>query len=312
VRDDVRVTTLPQTAADGAGPALELRRLGLVVHPKREIDGALERIRAWSAEHGAEVVQIHTGDHERVVADEGDAASCDLVLAIGGDGTTLHALHAAAECDRAVLGIACGSLGALTAVAASELADALDRVAAGAWRPRRLPGVRLVHGDGTTRVALNDVVVVRNGAGQVAVEIQVDDDLYVRYAGDGIVVATPIGSSAYTLAAGGPILAGSSDGLVVTPIAAHGGCTPPLVVGPGAEVELHIEPGYGGARLEFDGQIEDEQPTELRLTRVEDHATLVALGDAESLIAGLRRRRVLIDSPRMLARDDRERLGDPS
>jgi len=312
VRDDVRVTTLPQTTTDGAGPALALRRLGLVVHPKREIDGALDRIRTWTAEHGAELVQIRVGDHDRVVADAGDAASCDLVLAIGGDGTTLHALHAAAEPDRAVLGIACGSLGALTAVAASELGDALDRVAAGEWTPKPLPGVRLVDGDGTTRVALNDVVVVRQGAGQVAVEVRVDGEVYVRYAGDGIVVATPVGSSAYTLAAGGPILAGSSDGLVVTPIAAHGGCTPPLVVGPGSEVELHIEPGYGGARLEFDGQIEDEQPTELRLARVEDHATLVALGDAETLIAGLRRRRILIDSPRVLARDDRKRLGDAS
>ena len=71
-----------------------------------------------------------------------------------------------------------------------------------------------------------------------------------------------------------------------------------------------IEPGYGGARLEFDGQIEDEQPDELRLARVEEHATLVVLGDTEALIAGLRRRRILIDSPRVLAREDRKRLGD--
>jgi NAD+ kinase len=167
-----------------------------------------------------------------------------------------------------------------------------------------------VTGDGALdRAAINDVVVVRKGAGQVIVEIHVDGQLYVRYAGDGIVVATPAGSSAYTLAAGGPILAKTSEGMVVTPIANHGGCCPPLVVGSHSEICLHIEPGYGGARLELDGQIDDAQPAELRAVRVEDYATLVGLGDAEPFLAGLRRRRILIDSPRVLARDDRAAPG---
>ena len=67
----------------------------------------------------------------------------------------------------------------------------------------------------------------------------------------------------------------------------------------------------GGSRLEFDGQIDDAQPAEMRLTRVEDYATLVSLGGDEPLLAGLRRRRLLIDSPRVLARDDRDALKQP-
>jgi NAD+ kinase len=304
----VRVTSRPQASAPAHAPALELRRLGLVVHPRREIGTAIDNARAWADANGAEVVQIKVSGQERVVADAGEVAACDLVLAVGGDGTALHALHAAAEVNRPVLGVACGSLGALTATAAGDLAEALDSIAAGAWSPRRLPGLQLTGAGGMSRVAVNDVVVVRRGASQVIVGIHVDDQLYVRYAGDGIVVATPAGSSAYTLAAGGPILAERSDGIVLTPLAAHGGCCPPLVVGSTSSVRLTIEPGYGGARMEFDGQAEDEEPSELSAARVEDYAMLVGLGDSEPLLAGLRRRRILIDSPRVLARDDREAL----
>ena len=84
------------------------------------------------------------------------------------------------------------------------------------------------------------------------------------------------------------------------------------MVGSQSAVRVAIEPGYAGARLEFDGQVIEGPPPELHLARVEDHATLVGLGDAEPLLAGLRRRRILIDSPRVLARDDRAALRGPS
>ena len=302
------VTTSQDAPAAGPAPAIELRRLGLVVHPKREIDAALRNTRAWADANGAEVVQIKVSGEERVVADAGEVAACDLVIGVGGDGTTLHALHAAAPVGRPVLGVACGSLGALTAVPADDVDEALAAVASGRWMARRLPGLRITGDGGLDRMAINDLVVVRRGPSQVIVGIHVDDQLYVRYAGDGVVVATPVGSSAYTLAAGGPILAERSDGLVLTPLAPHGGCCPPLVVGSQSAVRLEIEPGYAGARLEFDGQPEAAEPTELRAERVEEHATLVGLGESEPLLAGLRRRRILIDSPRVLARDDRAAL----
>jgi NAD+ kinase len=303
----VRVNTRPHAPTAEPAPALRLNRLGLVVHPQREIHTAIDAARTWAQANGAELVQIPVSGQERVVADAGEVASCDLVLAVGGDGTALHALHAAASVNRPVLGVACGSLGALTATASEDLAEALDSIAGGRWHPRRLPGLQVSDGTGG-RVAINDVVVVRRGPSQVIVEIHVDDQVYVRYAGDGIVVATPAGSSAYTLAAGGPILAERSDGLVLTPLAPHGGCCPPLVVGPASHVRLVIEPGYAGARLEFDGQVEEDQPETLDVARVENYATLVGLGDSEPLLAGLRRRRILIDSPRVLARDDRAAL----
>ena len=73
------------------------------------------------------------------------------------------------------------------------------------------------------RTAVNDLVVVRQGAGQVIVAVRVDGELFIRFAGDGFVIGTPLGSSAYTLAAGGPMLAPGALGMVFTPLAPHGG-----------------------------------------------------------------------------------------
>src|SRR4051812_27228047 len=100
-------------------------RIGLVVHPRRELGRALTTVIEWAARQGADVVQIRSPGQEREVAAAGTAADCDLVIALGGDGTTLVALHAAAPAGRPVLGVACGSLGVLTAVNAEDLDDAL-------------------------------------------------------------------------------------------------------------------------------------------------------------------------------------------
>lgn len=280
-------------------------RLGVVVHPSRALDRALETVRSWAERRGADVVQV-ANEHVREVAPAGPVESCDLVLALGGDGTTLAALRTAAGAGKPVLGVACGSLGALTAVVAPHLGEALDHLAEGRWAPRRLPGAVVAADGGAPAVALNDLVVVRAGASQVAVAIRVDDELYLRFAGDGLVVATPLGSSAYTLATGGPVVAPSAGSLVLTPIAPHGGCCPPLVVGPQSRVTIDVEPGHGGVRVELDGQIAPVQPRRLDVTWRPGHATLVELGSSEPFITGLRRRRILMDSPRVLARDERD------
>jgi NAD+ kinase len=285
-------------------------RIGVVVHPHRRLDAALAALRDWAGAHDGAVVQIRVHGQDREVAPYGETADCDLIAAIGGDGTTLAALHAAAPHGLPVLGVACGSLGALTATSASELTDALDRFAAGHWEPRRLPGVAVAVDGHPPKIALNDLVVVRKGANQVVVGVEIDDERYVRFAGDGVVIATPLGSSAYTMAAGGPVLAGETAAVVVTPLAPHGGSTPPLVVGAASAVRVTIEGGWGGARIELDGQIHDHEPRELRVSWRPDYATLVRFTGAETLLAGLRRRRILQDSPRVLARDEREARGD--
>ena len=122
---------------DGA----RITRLGLVVHPTRELDRALDTILRWSDEHGVEVVQVPADGPRPPRRRAGDAGACDVIVALGGDGTTLAALRAGAAAGKPVLGVACGSLGALTAVTADDLPGALDRLAAGDWTPRLLPAL---------------------------------------------------------------------------------------------------------------------------------------------------------------------------
>ena len=284
---------------------MQLSRIGLVVHPHRRLDGALQTLRAWGAEVGAEIVQIAMPGQDREVAVAGEAASTDLVVALGGDGTTLAALRAAARVGKPVLGVACGSLGALTATTAEELDGALRAVSAGRWHARRLPGVAVKAEEAEHDVALNDLVIIRKGASQIAIEVRLDGELYGRFAGDGLVVATPLGSSAYTMATGGPILAPGADSMVVTPVAPHGGCIPPLVAGADSVVTVEVVPGHAGARVELDGQIRPIPSRRMEIRWRAAHATLVAFDGAESMLAGLRRRHIIMDSPRLLARDDR-------
>jgi NAD+ kinase len=285
-------------------------RIGVVIHPRRDIAGALGVLREWSDAHDVELMQVPAAGQARRVAPPGDPGTTGLIVALGGDGTTLAALRTGATFGKPVLGVACGSLGALTAVAADELPEALDRVASGDWKARPLAALRVESDGEEPNVGVNDLVVVRQGAGQVIASVRVDGELFIRFAGDGLVVGTPLGSSAYTLAAGGPLLAPDDTGMVFTPLAPHGGCCPPLVTGPESRLEIALEPGFGGARIEIDGQIRDHVeplvPRTLTVSLRPDHVTLVGLGREEHPIAGLRRRRVLMDSPRVLARDDRE------
>jgi NAD+ kinase len=284
----------------------QLARIAVVVHPTRRIAAPLETLESWAGEHRLDVVQIPAiGRSDREVARRGALEPGDLVVALGGDGTVLAALRSAAPANAPVLGVACGSLGALTAVHADGLAAALERVRAGDWTPRRLPAIAIHPADGRDEWALNDFVVVRRDAGQVVVNVFVDDELYVRLSGDGLIVASPLGSSAYSMAAGGPVLASGLPAFVCTPLAMHGGNAPPLVVPAGTDVRVEVQPRFAGFDIEIDGHRYPLEALDYRLSLHDDKVTLVSFGELGLGIAGLRERQLITDSPRVLARDDR-------
>jgi NAD+ kinase len=285
--------------------AFPLRQLGLVVHPTRHLEGVLEEIEAWASGHGAMVGQVPVPGQGRQVADPVDASACDLLLALGGDGTALLALHAGVPASRPVLGIACGSIGVLTSVSAERVAWALDQVASGRWTPVGVPGLDIAWGKEQGGVAINDLALIRDGSGQIVVSITLDDVLYAEVAGDGVVVATALGSSAYTMAAGGPILAPGAEGMVVTPLAAHAASCPPLVAGSASHLTLRVDPGHGGARCELDGRRTPIAGHLLTVGHRPEYATLVSLAEEEPRLTGLRRRGLVHDSPRALLRDRR-------
>jgi NAD+ kinase len=282
-----------------------LGRLGLVVHPTRSLDWVLDELRGWAERHGVGVGQVRVPGQTREVAEPVGPEECGLLVALGGDGTTLTALHAGAASSRAVLGIACGSVGVLTSVPGERLSAALDQVEAGRWTAVDVPALEVSGAGDRVALAINDLTVIRDGPGQLLVSVVVDDILYARVAGDGLVVATPLGSSAYTMAAGGPILGPTADALAITALAPHGGSAPPLVVGSASRIELTVDPGRGGVRHEIDGRLVPLDGDLLSVRAREQYATLVQLEDEEPRLAGLRRRGLVSDSPRVLVHDAR-------
>lgn len=281
------------------------QRIALVLHPSRNVDAPLQALERWAATHGVELSRLELIGDRKAIADNSKVEDYDLVVAIGGDGTTLAAIRAAAAAGRPVMGVACGSLGVLTTVAANHVTPALERFRVDRWKPRRLPALEIERDDGAALLAFNDVVTVRGGQGQVRTTAHLDGVLYVRFAGDGWIVSTQVGSSAYALASGGPLLAPGTDAFTLTPLPTHGGFCPPLVAPAGSRLRLDTAAGYGGARLEIDGQVVDTRAGALTVTLRPAAVTIVDFADDEPMLTGLRRRRIIIDSPRILADDAR-------
>ena len=148
----------------------------------------------------------------------------DVILTIGGDGTILHEANLSLRYAKPILGINLGRCGFLATCEVSEMEAKLSAVARGEFSVdnRMLLYVRVLGHDGWEGHALNDVVVTK-GRLQQAIDFSIycDDILVEHYRGDGVIVATPTGSTAYSLAAGGPILDSQTKGVVVTPICPH-------------------------------------------------------------------------------------------
>jgi NAD+ kinase len=289
-------------------PASSVQRLALLVHPARPIENAVASLTQWADQNGLPVVQLRApGSGNREVAELGELGAGDLIVALGGDGTVLSALRASAAVDAPVLGAACGSLGALTAVRADGLVDALERTVGGDWLPWKLPALAIKPDGAAGEWAVNDFVAVRHGAGQLVANVSVDGELYVRLAGDGVIVATGLGSSGYSMAAGGPILADGASAIVVTPLAMHGGSAAPLVVPASSTLQVQLHPGFAGFEVEIDGHNHPASQLDYTITLEDDRVTLVAFSERAGRLTRLRERRLITDSPRVLARDDRSR-----
>ena len=183
-----------------------------------------------------------------------------FVVVLGGDGTLLSAARAVAKADIPVLGVNLGSLGFLTEVPLEELYPTLNGIEEGqsTVETRSMVRCEVVRKD--SRVAhfdaLNDVVM---GKGTIArlnyCEVFIDGVFVSSYKADSLIVSTPTGSTAYSLAAGGPILMPTVDALVITPVSAHSLTHRPLVVCDTAKIEIVVNTGEDEAYLSVDGQI---------------------------------------------------------
>jgi NAD+ kinase len=243
--------------------SLWLRRRGLEVFLDPGTLAAIGTVGAVGAAGAA-------GGDERAFT---PGAACDLVVALGGDGTLLAAARALAP-GVPILGVNVGNLGFLTEIGRADLYPALEHVLAGRFRlearalleVERRAGGPLADAGGSAAAAerfmvLNDAVVTKSALSRIIeLTIEVDGHLIARYRSDGLIISTPTGSTAYNLSAGGPILHPLLPVAVLTPICPHALSLRPIVVPAASRIEVTLETQREEVYLTLDGQ----EGTELR------------------------------------------------
>jgi NAD+ kinase len=239
-------------------------RVGFILKPDKSQAGSLlEELIPWLVERGHVPVvttedQIGTPGVE-IVPESGLGAACDLAVVLGGDGTMIRASRLVADHRRPVLGINLGQLGFLTGFPPSEAREALQEAFDGklAISERMRLSVRFVraNGDAVSMSALNDAVI-HQGAMARLVELiaHVDGERVAAYRADGLIVATPTGSTAYNMAAGGPIVIPGQSAMTLTPICTHSLTNRPLIVPARATIRVTLGAEIRGVVLTVDGQ----------------------------------------------------------
>lgn len=236
-----------------------MHSVGLVLHPRRDCGAAVGAVVDWAADRGAKVYGApeEIGRVRGAIAVSASQLSqhCDLIVSLGGDGTMLRAMRLADGHRVPVLGVNLGRLGFLAEVDIPELAAALSAIDGHRYTTESRLAVD-AEIDGQTLTGFNDVAVVRvPGQGSARVSLLVDGSPFVSYAADAVVVATPTGSTAYSFAAGGPIMSPAVEALLVTPAAPHSAYNRGVVLSILDTLALDILPSSGRLAIEVDGQV---------------------------------------------------------
>ena len=208
---------------------------------------------------------------------------CDLVIAVGGDGTILNAARSLAHAHVPLVGINVGRLGFLADISPDELETSLDEILSGIYREeqRFLLEMQLVRDNNVIFEgdAFNDVVVhIRNIARMIEFETRIDDEFVNHQRADGIVVSTPTGSTAYALSSGGPILHATLDAITLVPISPHTLSSRPLVVDSSSKINITIcNTNEGVAQVTSDGHFSTDALVgdHIRIKRKDDKVTLL-------------------------------------
>ena len=229
---------------------MTVARIGFAYNPTQEATAELAaRAAGWCRMRGIAEWQSHAGDMETLLR---ELPTTDALIVLGGDGTFLRAARAVAEVDVPILGINLGKVGFLSKAEASDLETVLERIAADEFTfdERMVIEGRILRATGggagdpagpDEHVALNDIVVARGALARVCrLDISIDDTHLATFIADGLVIASPTGSTGYSFSAGGPILDPVSRNLVVTPIAAYLSAFRSVVVSPEQVVRCRV------------------------------------------------------------------------
>ncbi len=204
----------------------------------------------------------------------------DIVIALGGDGTILRYARRAAVRDKPVLGVNLGKLGFLSEVSTDELSECIDEILRGDYIvSNRLTIDCSTNGNGEDDIfGINDVVVDRGGMLRVIdVETYVDEDYLITFKGDGLIISTPTGSTAYSLSCGGPIVAPDTDVLIITPISPHTLNARPVIIPADKEIRVVISSPEPFVQLSVDGQLQRRLsiPVEMKFRRSDKEVKLI-------------------------------------
>ncbi len=238
-----------------AAAGRRLSTVGIFTHSRLPTASPLAReIAHWLRERGIRVWEADSLDENTVLP---DLADTDLLVTLGGDGSILRAAHRTAGHPTLILGVNLGRMGFLTEAEPDGWEEVLGRVVRGEYWVEERMMLRATVGAGglPARDALNDVVVGPGALGRVVhLEARVDGDLLTTYVADALIVATPTGSTAYALAAGGPIMPPQQRNILLVPVAPHLSLDRAVVLAEGVRVRVVVR-GYSPASLIVDGEV---------------------------------------------------------
>ena len=225
-----------------------------------EIFGAIER---YGFEYAinkafAENIEEHT---LRIIPTEfiydgevGEQPADSVMVCYGGDGTLLEGVHRLGGADIPVVGINGGHLGFLALAPRENIAEVFEGIASEKLNLEQRDMLCIEGVNDTKLYALNEVAVQRLGAAMISVEAAIDGNMVSTYNGDGVIISTPTGSTAYSLSAGGPIVAPSCHSFLLTPLAPHNLTMRPIVMPDTSMVKLHIDTRGNDASISIDNR----------------------------------------------------------
>ncbi|HEX5413486.1 MAG TPA: NAD(+)/NADH kinase [Terriglobia bacterium] len=245
---------------------MTIKKIGIVSKPRKaEIREIVPELVEWLRERDIEVsIDKETGaileSSEKCLTRNELPGKVDLLVVLGGDGTLLAAARALYRREVPIFAVNLGDLGFLTVITRDELYPALEGVLSGNYRSERRVQIEgeLVRADEVLSSfrALNDVVLNKGAIARIQdFEVYADGEFISNYKSDGLIVATPTGSTAYSLAAGGPVVSPSVEAFMITPICAHTLTNRPLVLRDSANIEIVVKSQREAAYLTVDGQV---------------------------------------------------------
>jgi NAD+ kinase len=219
----------------------------VVLDGREEVTDVVKQFSRAAASYGFETVVAY--------GEEAEAPEADLIVGVGGDGTLLRAAHVAHDLDVPVIGVNLGTVGYLAEVEPENIDAMLQRLAEGTLGRQSRMTLAAVTPDGNVGYAINDVVMEKVISQRIVqISVEVNDEFFTTFRADGLIIATPLGSTAYSLSAGGPVVDPDLDVLIMTPVAPHSLMSRPTVFSPTTSLRFTVATERQ-VRVNLDGRL---------------------------------------------------------